>query len=331
MGIYRLFLAVMVVISHIGIYPYGFNTGVIAVISFFLLSGYVMTMLIQKYYNYPSTIPIFYLDRVARLFPQFLFYTVLASVFVYFNRNISPFVSQLTYPKWILNFLMLPQGFYMYWGNQALLIPQTWSLGLELTFYLVIPFILLYCSRKYVYILAGVSFLVFLTAYMGLVNTDQFGYRLLPGTLFMFLVGSSFFAKDMQSNKFRIVIFSLTLTLLIISIINRKYYQYHYNKEVLIGLLFGMMAVKFLEHFPFKNIDEFFGNLSYGVYLNHMIIIWVMQSFFEVKKFNTPNIAVLLTASCTLALLTFRYIERPALRWRHSLRYRTKQRLPPAA
>ena len=51
---------------------------------FYLLSGYVMTMLIEKYYKHSSAIPTFYLDRAARLFPQILFYMVLASVFIHF-------------------------------------------------------------------------------------------------------------------------------------------------------------------------------------------------------------------------------------------------------
>lgn len=193
MGLYRFFLAVMVAISHVGFSFYGYNPGVVAVISFYLLSGYVMTMLIERHYKHPSAISTFYLDRAARLFPQFMFYMALASVFIYFYKVDSPFISQLSLPKWVLNFFMLPQGFYMYWADGALVIPQTWSLGLELTFYLVIPWILVYCSQKQIYVLAGMSFLVFLAAYIGRINTDYFGYRLLPGTLFMFLVGSSFF------------------------------------------------------------------------------------------------------------------------------------------
>lgn len=45
-----------------------------------------MTMLIEKYCKRPSVIRTFYLDSAARLFPQFLFYMVLASVFIYFAK-----------------------------------------------------------------------------------------------------------------------------------------------------------------------------------------------------------------------------------------------------
>ncbi len=76
----------MVAMSHAGFRIHGYNPGVVAVISFYLLSGNVMTMLLEKYYKQPSAIPTFYLDRAARLFPQFLFYMVLASVFSYFAK-----------------------------------------------------------------------------------------------------------------------------------------------------------------------------------------------------------------------------------------------------
>lgn len=331
MGIYRLFLAMLVAMSHAGIRFYGYNQGVVAVISFYLLSGYVMTMLIEKYYRHPSAISTFYLDRAARLFPQFIFYMALASVFIYFHKVDSPFLNQLSFFKWVLNFFMLPQGFYMYWADGAQVIPQSWSLGLELTFYLVIPWILVYCSKRQIYALAGMSFIVFLAAYLGKLNTNYFGYRLLPGTLFMFLAGSSFFYNDKSSRRFSAIIFLAAGALLLAVFLNKSLYQRPYNKEVLTGLLAGILAVGFLKYLSFSRIEKFCGDLSYGVFLNHFIFIWALQSFFAVKTFDATSTVLLLLASCTLACGTFYCVERPALRWRHALRCKIKQRLPAMA
>lgn len=320
MGLYRLLLAILVALSHAGIGFYGYNPGVVAVISFYILSGYVMSMLIEKYYKHPSAVPTFYLDRAARLFPQFLFYMILASILIYFLKFDSPFINKLTIDKWLLNFLILPQGFYMYWADGALVIPQTWSLGLELTFYLVIPWILIYFSKRQIYILACASSCIFLAAYFGKINSDFFGYRLLLGTLFMFLVGWSFLQNDSGSRKFRIIVFLSAGALLLIAFPNKSLYQLPYNKEVLVGLLIGILAVSTISHLSFSNLDEFFGNLSYGVFLNHFIIIWLMQKFLAVKVFDIWNITILLISSCALAYGSFLLIERPALRWRHAIR-----------
>lgn len=67
----------------------------VAVISFFILSGYVMSILIDKYYKNPAAIPSFYLDRAARLFPQFLFYMILVSLCIYFLKIESPHINRL--------------------------------------------------------------------------------------------------------------------------------------------------------------------------------------------------------------------------------------------
>ncbi len=321
MGVYRLILAALVAISHTGIDFFGYNPGVVAVISFYLLSGYVMTILIDKYYKDSFAISAFYLDRAARLFPQFLFYMLLASGCIYFFKIESPFTYQLNFFKWVLNFFILPQGFFMYWADGALVIPQSWSLGLEMTFYLVIPWILMYCPARWIYGLSGISFIIFLMAYFGKVNSDYFGYRLLPGTLFMFLVGSSFYKNNNDAKKFRAIVFLSVVALLLFAFLKNTLYQLRYNKEVLVGLILGIICVNILKESTFSKIDEFFGNLSYGVFLNHFIVIWIMQKFFAVKCFNTANVAILLFASCALAFGSFLFVERPALKWRRRIRY----------
>lgn len=320
MGFYRLILAVLVVISHVDVRFHGYNPGVVAVISFFILSGYVMSILIEKYYKQPSAIPVFYLDRMARLFPQFLFYMALASICIYFLKIDSPYTNQLTFAKWLLNFFILPQGFFMLWADGALAIPQSWSLGLELTFYLLIPWIIIFLSRRQIYGLAGASFLVFMAAYAGKIDSDFFGYRLLPGTLFMFLVGWSFFETDRAAKKFRICVFVAAIILLATAWLNQALYLLPYNKEVLVGLITGMVVVGAIRDFKFSEMDEFFGNLSYGVFLNHFIVIWIMQKFFAATDFGVLNTSILLISSIFLSWGSYLYVERPALRWRHAIR-----------
>lgn len=315
----------LVAVAHARVSFFGYNPGVVAVISFFLLSGYVMTMLIEKHYKQASVLSHFYLDRAARLFPQFIFYMLLASACIYFLKLDFPAIRQLTFGKWVLNFFMLPQGFYMFWATGALVIPQSWSLGLEITFYMVIPWILIYCSKRQTYGIAAASFLIFLAAYLGKIPSDYCGYRLLPGTLFMFLVGWSFFQNDNESRKFRRIAFVVAGIMLLIAHFNKSIYGLPYNKEVLLGLMVGIPAIGFLKRYRFSGIDEFLGNLSYGLFLNHIIIIWIMRKFFAVDKFDVANVIILLLISSALSFCSFFFVERPALRWRHTIRYGNKK------
>src|SRR5262245_54544738 len=135
MGTYRLFLAIMVALSHLGITFFSINTGISAVVSFFLISGFVMTALIQKSYPTADRVSAFYLDRAMRLFPQFLFYLAVSLGVALLLRPQSVYLSDLTPVKVALNALMIPLNFFMVGDLMTgMLIPQAWSLGLEAVF-----------------------------------------------------------------------------------------------------------------------------------------------------------------------------------------------------
>jgi peptidoglycan/LPS O-acetylase OafA/YrhL len=48
MGAFRLALAALVALSHAGVNFFGYQPGVVAVISFLIISGFVMTRLIER-------------------------------------------------------------------------------------------------------------------------------------------------------------------------------------------------------------------------------------------------------------------------------------------
>ena len=331
MGIYRFILSILVVMSHVGIMIHGYNPGVVAVVSFFLLTGYVMTIVIEKYYRSAARVPAFYLDRLARIGPQFLFHMTLAALVIGLLHIESPLIDQLTPLKWALNFLILPQGYYMYWATGALPIPQTWSLGLELTFYLVFPWILIKLPRRGVYALSALSLVVFFAAVLGLLHTDHFGYRLLPGTLFIFLVGSSFASRRRDAALYRGLVYAIMLALFGMLLANQALYHALYSKEVIVGLLIGIPLMHAARSLRYSRIDEFLGNLGYGVFLNHFILIWVIQRATPGSAVEQTNLPLLLALSCLCALLTYMLVERPALRWRHGMRALTQDAASTAA
>ena len=98
-GSYRLLLAMLVAISHMGVMFVGFNPGVVAVVSFLIISGFVMTPLIDRSYNVPGKIGLFYLDRLLRLYPQFLLYFVLSCAVIHFLLPGTPQAAALTIPS----------------------------------------------------------------------------------------------------------------------------------------------------------------------------------------------------------------------------------------
>ena len=322
MGSYRLLLAVLVLLSHAGVSVYGYNPGVVAVISFFLLSGYVMTILIGRHYSSPGRVTDFYLDRAARLFPQFLFYCAATGLLMATHHISSPFLGGCDATRIGMNLAMLPLGFFMSKGlglGHCLIIPQAWSLGLELCFYIVAPAIVLLPQASRLAVCGSV--IVFLTAYIGLINTDTYGYRLLLGTFFIFSVGAAFADRSWLGTKFPWIIWSCAVALFAIIHVAPPLLALSYNKEVLLGLIIGIPALGLLKSRQFSTLDEFLGNLSYGMFLNHFFCIWLIRFAFGLEIIGVQHYFLLLVLSTAMALVSYYIIERPALRWRQALRY----------
>jgi peptidoglycan/LPS O-acetylase OafA/YrhL len=318
MGSFRYLLAVMVVIRHAHGGFAGYNVGIVAVISFFLLSGYVMTILIDRYYGALSKIGLFYLDRSARLLPQYVLYLLFALSALALTRN-SLLQSCGAYEIG-LNLIIFPLDLYQLIDLKCMLIPQAWSLGLELSFYAVVPFLIVF--RQLTKWAALGSITIFLLAFFGTIDNELYAYRLLPGTLFMFLVGVALARPSLLWHNMAATIWLGALALSITLHLSDQLYALPCNKEVIAGILIGIPALAILKRRSFSKRDEFAGNLSYGVFLSHFIFISVFQSIFNQDHFGlgiTVTIVALATAS---SLLSYQLVELPVIRWRHRLRSR---------
>ncbi len=275
MGAYRLLLAILVAVSHMGKTFAGLNPGVVAVISFLIISGFVMTSLIERNYKAPQKIGLFYMDRALRLYPQFLFYFLASCAVIYCLLPGTPQAAELKLGNIAASLTMVPLGFYMFGLAGPLILPPAWSLGLEMCFYLVIPFLLIYKARGVAFVL---SVAVFMTACLGFLNTDVYGYRLLPGVLFMFLCGSYLYkpqAKGLAIAAGTAVVAALMFAAIEAGLIERR----PFNAEVTAGIALGIPAVYVLTKLKFHRVDEFLGDISYGVFLNHFVVMYFLRAF----------------------------------------------------
>ncbi|MEH1785367.1 MAG: acyltransferase [Nostoc sp.] len=318
MGIYRFLLSISVAISHTGFLIYGLNSGVIAVISFFLISGYVMTALIHKNYFDPKKVVWFYLDRIFRIYPQYLF-NIVAVLAVYFIFGLSS--TSLSQPSpigLIQNLLIIPMGFYMIpWiGDKFMIIPPAWSLGLEACFYTLIPFLIIYRLKKITFFL---SYLIFFAAYLSILPTDYFGYRLIFGTIYIFIVGSFLYENNnINTNKLVKFILIISVFLLLLATFVGHRLLLPYNREVLIGLILGIPILSLLVKVDRTYLDDFFGNLSYGLFLSHHLVIF---EFDELGiHWNFESILLMLLFSMFLSLIGFYCFEKPVIKWRKKFR-----------
>ena len=325
MGFLRLALAVAVVLSHLSVRFFTFNPGVVAVVSFLMISGYVMTLLIDRHYADLSRIPVFYIDRVYRLFPQFLLYASATVLLVRFGVSPPNFMSACTSAKLAANVAMLPLGYTAQVGLEGCqIMPQAWSLGLEFSFYLVAPWLLLAVRRSALRAIMVGSAIVFIVAVFGLLNTDQWGYRLLPGTLFIFMTGIALTDEERIGKAAPYLVFALACALFAATRVWRPLYALHYNKEVLVGLIVGIPVLAVLKQRRFSAADEFLGNLSYGVFLNHNLVFWLIERYTGRPELNAPLATLGIAVSVGLAAATHWLVERPVLSLRRRIRYRAE-------
>jgi len=323
LGSYRLCLAVCVALSHVGVQVIGLNPGVIAVVGFYLVSGYVMTGLLRSHYREPSRIGAFYVDRALRLLPHYLF--VLFVTFVWFvatGQQTEYLRREPTILDAVRNVVIVPMNYYMFnRANEFALIPPSWSLGAEVQFYVVLPFLLLFTGGTVRMLALALSLVLYLFAAFGVVNSEWFGYRLLPGVLFMFLAGSLLYdAHHSTSLRRRRVFVGGMLAFaggVAILLANAGTLGLPYNRETLLGLAIGVVALNALGRRARHPVDEALGNLSYGVFLNHFAVQWML---FRGVVTSPVAILVYIGTSVAMAAVLYRSVERPVLNLRRHLR-----------
>lgn len=140
-GIWRTLLAIEVVIYHLIDVPV---IGEYAVFGFFVLSGFLMTAIMQQTYGYqPAGVARYLQNRALRLYPNYWFavsvslltITVIgpAAVLAYNPHMIVP----PTPGAWLENGTMIFFGWFPK-DHMARLVPPTWALTVEIFYYIAI-------------------------------------------------------------------------------------------------------------------------------------------------------------------------------------------------
>lgn len=325
MGTLRYLLAVLVLLSHAGVNIAGHHPGVMAVAVFYALSGYVMSALIQRHYSQAGTTFRFYLDRLLRIYPQYAIYALAAALWFGVTAQRTDFLQHEPGLQDLLNnLLIVPLNYFMYNGAERFtLIPPAWSLGAELFFYLLAPW--LWRHWNVTLGLAAASMVVQVLAWHGVLHSDWWGYRLLPGVLWIFVLGMAMHrlhaAQDNHHAR------RLTLAVPMLCAIALGYLQLrgqlvrHYTLEVLTGVAVAALALQACTRWPgsaaWSRLDHHLGNISYGVFLNHFLLMWLLS---WQAPLSAPRLIGLVVCSTVLSICTFQYVEKPVLQWRRHLR-----------
>jgi peptidoglycan/LPS O-acetylase OafA/YrhL len=202
-----------------------------------------------------------------------------------------------------------------------LLVPQAWSLSLELCFYLLAPFIL---KLRNLSILALFLLSLTLRLYMGYKGPeyDLVVRRFFPAELCFFLVGvlSYRLLERVQKTEIKNFLEGYCFVGVVGAIL-------FYPKIAFPGFLALVTLLVFLS-VPFvfdltkdSKIDNFLGKLSYPIYMVHFLIVALFDELLE-EYSMIPLVAVVLVAALLIQFL----IELPIDRWRQWRVMRTYSR-----
>jgi len=285
MGYFRFFLAYLVLISHVGIYLPDFNEGVFAVVIFYILAGHVTSRLFFKIFNRNGLD--FYKDRFLRIFPLYWFFTTVTLIFILITGFGNPIINSTNIPS---NYILIPLNYYMYIEKYIYvievdkikwwLVPPAWSLATEVQVYILMPILLRW---KLLFRLAFlITFAIYMLANLNYLHSDYFGYRLILGVLFIFLIGVILEQRRLGLlSKFdKSMLIATYVFLLLYSIIGILYLKKYgvYTKETVLGILLGVPAILLIFKIDKKtSLNKFFGYLSYAVFLSHFLAIWIYK------------------------------------------------------
>jgi peptidoglycan/LPS O-acetylase OafA/YrhL len=354
MGVLRLLLALSVVNAH-GDNLLGFPLLLpdLAVQAFYLISGFYMALVLhEKYQPGKSTYLEFITNRFLRIFPSYyvvllLTIIVLAVGWHYGVYDLPRFVQNLARLDWsaklffVLSHLALfGQDFYLFLGldgqgdlhfdpnfrandNQFLkfmLVPQAWSLSLELCFYLIAPFFVRRSAATLAIIIASSLLVRFILLWFGWKN-DPWAYRFFPSELALFFCGAAAYRiyRAVRIGKMNTQTWLGWGTLGIATGAALLMSRYPAGNAILLNV--GCVVAIFLVlPFLFKltqrsKIDNYIGELSYPMYLCHMLVIWSF-GLMQIPNGIGRNIGIL-SVTLMLSIILYGLVDRNIDRYRH--------------
>jgi peptidoglycan/LPS O-acetylase OafA/YrhL len=338
--------------------------GFLGVDLFFVISGYVITRLILDSIERSSALDLrkFYRSRIRRLFPALIFMVVTTTLFigVWAPETVKRFVSDLPFLfTGLMNWALVAreQDYFSTIGRPPLL-QHTWSLAVEIQFYLLWPLILLFVLRFFgkkripafaLFFALASGTLLFLYSvkidaessssvshvYFGS-DTHSIGL-FLGAALAVRWIPRNFSADIEEGAKnfidgFGIAAFIGLLSLFLFVDPNDPTL---YRIAFPLTAIFGCMALMSLVHPASRLARQFtrapmmwIGERSYGIYLWHWVVFQVTRPSVDLVGEDWALYSLRILIVFALADISYRWIEVPVRNgaielWIKGLKYRT--------
>lgn len=281
-----------------------FLHGNLGVQLFFIISGFVIYMSMQKHPD-PKA---FLISRFSRLYPTYWTCVILTFVVI----SITPYWTvPVTFSDMLINLTM-----FQHWFKVRDVDGVYWTLAIELCFYMMVLLILIFKKIEKIewFGLAWLLLMLaiyFIAIYMPAARGLYYWIPLLKnGTLFF--AGILFYLMRTQGQTPQ-RFFYLVICLGIHFIINPIMESVVVTTYFLIFFLFIQNKMSFLVNKPLL----FLGNISYALYLINQEVGYQVLNATETLGLTVPFLRIVFSLSVIIVLsagITF-YIEKPVMKW----------------
>jgi peptidoglycan/LPS O-acetylase OafA/YrhL len=352
MGLLRAILAITVVFAHTP-HPHVFVGGRNAVQVFYMISGFLISYVLSNTPSYRNPLT-FWTNRALRLYPTYYVVAVLTLVaYVLFNPGYWSGIAALSDAlkvfvvsvhvtligqDWATLFAV-EDGKLVFFspGGQSgmrltsvMLVGQAWTLGVELSFYLIAPFIV---SRPRLLIaLFGLSLgarLIAIVSGFGL--DDPWTDRFFPFELALFIMGMASHqlllgrAASLVSMAENINVPAWILAGCLI--VGLFYYAVPFPDFIKTPILFAIMffALPFLFILQSRSkLDRRIGDLSYPIYIGHLFVLmalaYVIKKYQFVEPLGLTRSVIGVIGAVAFAVVLNLLVAEPIETWRRQIR-----------
>ncbi|USD64185.1 acyltransferase [Vibrio sp. SCSIO 43136] len=297
--------------------------GFVGVDMFFVISGFLISSIIlnKKTLNTFYFID-FYQSRIRRILPAYLFLmivTLLTMTILLTPRDFNFF-----HDSFLKSLFFYSNNYFSDFGNyfapnsNELPLLHTWSLSIEMQFYLVLPFFILFLSKKkFISISIGIILLSLLYTHYQIIfnNNSQSMYFSLLARSGEFLVGSLIACCNLKpKNNFHSNVISITgLILVVLSIVyltKDDIFPGFSALPVCIGTALiitssNSVVNKALSH----PVLVFLGTISYSLYLWHWPVLSTLRYYSNSYALDYSELIIFTFLTISFSALSYYLIE----------------------